>query len=66
MTYLEEGVLLLALEPVGTEKLETAGSLVVGKTVLVALKQLEDIVDNDGLKVDLLLVVEVLSLELDL
>ena len=66
MTNLEEGVLLLALELVGTEKLQTTGGLLVSETVLVALKQLEDIVDNDRLEVDLLLVVEVLGLELDL
>ena len=66
MTYLEEGVLLLALELVGAEKFETTGGLVVGETVLIALEELEDVVDDDGLKVDLLLVVEVLSLELDL
>ena len=65
-THLEEGVLLLALELVGTEELETACSLLVGKTVLVALEQLEDIVDDDSLEVDLLLVVKVFGLELDL
>ena len=65
-TYLEEGVLLLALELVGTEKLQTTGGLLVSETVLVALKQLEDIVDNDRLEINLLLIVEVLGLELDL
>ena len=64
--YLEEGVLLLTLELVGAEKFETAVGFVISKTGLVALKKLEDIVDNDGLEVDLLLVVEVLGLELDL
>ena len=66
MTYLEEGVLLLALELVGAEKFETTGGLVVGETVLIALEELEDVIDDDGLEVDLLLVVEVLSLELNL
>ena len=64
--YLKEGILLLALQLVGAEELETACSLLVGETVLVTLEQLEDIVDNDGLKVNLLLVVKILSLELDL
>ena len=65
-THLQEGVLFLALELVGTEKLQTTGGLLVSETVLVALKQLKDIVDNDRLEVDLLLIVEVLGLELDL
>ena len=65
-TYLEERVLLLALKLVGAEELQTAGGFLVSQTVLVALKQLEDIVDNDSLQVDLLLVVEVLGLQLDL
>jgi hypothetical protein len=65
-THLEEGVLLLALQLVGAKELKTTGSLVRGKTVLVALEELEHVLDDDGLKVDLLLIVEVLSLELDL
>ena len=65
-THLEEGVLLLALELVGAEKFETTGGLVVGETVLIALEELEDVIDDDGLEIDLLLVVEVLSLELNL
>lgn len=64
--YLEEGVLLLTLEFVGTEDLETAVSLLGSKTVLLALEELEDIFDNDGLEVNLFLVVEVLSLQFDL
>ena len=64
--YLKERVLLLALELVGAEELETAVGLLVSQTVLVALEQLEDVIDDDGLEVDLLLVVEVLGLELDL
>ena len=65
-TYLEEGVLLLVLELVGTENLEAAGSLLAGKTLVVALEELEDVLDGNGLDVDLLLVVQVLSLELNL
>ena len=66
MTYLEEGVLLLALELVGAENLETAGSLLSGETLVVTLEEFEDVLDGDGLDVDLLLVVQVLSLELNL
>ena len=65
-TYLEEGVLLLVLELVGTENLEAAGSLLAGKTLVVALEGLEDFLGSDGLDVNLPLVVQVLSLELDL
>jgi hypothetical protein len=65
-TYLKERVLLLALELVGTKDTETTSGLVVSKTVLVALKQREDIIDDNGLEVDLLLVVKVLCLELNL
>ena len=64
--YLEEGVLLLALELVGAEELKTAVGLLVRQTVLVALEQPEDVIDHDSLQVDLLLVVEVLGLQLDL
>ena len=64
--YLQERILLLALELVGAEKFETTVGLLVRKTVLIALEELEDIVDNDSLQVDLLLVVEVLGLQLDL
>ena len=65
-TYLEEGVLLLALETVRTENLETAGRFLARETLVVALEELEDVLDGDGLDVDLLLVVQVLSLELNL
>ena len=58
--------MLLSLEPVGAETFETAVGLVVIRTVLVTLKQLEDIIDDDGLEVDLLLVVEVVGFGLDL
>jgi hypothetical protein len=65
-TYLKERVLLLALELVGTKDTETTSGLIVSKTVLVALKQREDIIDDNGLEVDLLLVIKVLCLELNL
>lgn len=65
-TYLKERVLFLALELVRTEKTDTTLRLFVRETLVVALKELEDIIDDDGLEVDLLLVVEVFRLELDL
>jgi hypothetical protein len=64
--YLEERILLLSLELVGTEDTQTARSLVFAQTSIVALEELEDIIDNDGLEVDLLLVVQILSLEFNL
>lgn len=66
MVYLKERVLLLGLELVGTEKTETAGGLLISKTVLRALEELEDVLDDDSLEVDLLLVVKILRLELNL
>jgi hypothetical protein len=66
MTNLQERVLLLGLQLVGTENAETAGGLLAGKTILRRLEEREDVVDDNGLQVDLLLVVQVLSLKLDL
>lgn len=63
---LEERVLLLGLELVGPKELETAGGLCRVETLVGALKQLEDVVDNDGLQVDFFFVVQILCLELDL
>ena len=65
-TDLQNGVLLLLLELVGTENLNTTGSLLVIETGVGALEELEDVVDVYFLNVDLVLVVEVLSSELDL
>jgi hypothetical protein len=45
---LEESVLLVYLEFVGTKELETAKSLFFSETFLVALEELEDVVDDDG------------------
>ena len=64
--YLKERVLLLALELVGAEKFETAVGFVISKTGLVALKELEDVVDDDRLEVDLVLVVKIFRAKLDL
>lgn len=66
MTHLQERILLLGFELVRTEETKTALSLVGGETLLRALEQSEDILNDDGLEVDLLLVVEVFGLELDL
>jgi hypothetical protein len=65
-TNLEESVLLLALELVRAKETKTALNLSGVETTLRALKQSEDVLENDGLKVDLLLIVEVLCLEFDL
>ena len=65
-TDLKNGVLLLRLELVGTEELETALGLGGRKTLLGTLEQLEDVVDDNGLKVDLFFVVKVVGLEFDL
>jgi hypothetical protein len=53
--------LLLGFEPVGTKEFEAALSLFLGETLLVTLEEGEDIVENDGLEVDLVLVVEILG-----
>jgi len=66
IAHLEKGVLFLDLELIGAEKLETALGLLYGETVLVALEELEDVVDDDGLKVNLFLIIQVLRLELNL
>ena len=55
--YLKEGVCLLCLESVGTEQLQTALSLGTVETGIRALEQLEHIVDDDGLQINLVLVV---------
>jgi hypothetical protein len=65
-TNLEECVLFLRLELVGTEDAKTTGSLLVGKTPFRAVEELKHVLNHDGLQVDFFLVVEVLSLEFDL
>jgi len=45
---LEESVLFVYLEFVGPKELETAESFFFGETLLCALEELEDVVDNDG------------------
>lgn len=65
-THLEERILLLMLELVRTEEAQTALCLRVVETVLGRLEESEDVLDDDGLEVDLLLVIEIFGLELDL
>ena len=55
--YLQERVLLLRFEFVGTEQLQTAGGLGRVETSLRTLEKLEHIVYDDGLQVNLVLVV---------
>ena len=64
--YLQERILLLALELVGAEQLQTASGFLCSETLLRALEKLEDIVYDNGLQIDLLLVVQVLGRELNL
>ncbi len=64
--YLENGVLLLRFKSVGTEQLKTTQGFVRSETVLIALKEFEDIVDDNSLQIYFFLVVEVLCLQLDL
>jgi len=65
-THLEDGVLFFALELVGTEELETTLRLGGGQTLFRALEELEDVFNDNGLEIDLLLVVEILGRQLDL
>ena len=65
-THLQERVLLPRFELVGPEDLKTAASLFLVETLVVTLKELEDIVVDDGLEVDLFLIVQILRAKLDL
>ena len=58
--------MLLRFETVGTEQLQTALSLGSVETSLRALEQLEHIVYDDGLQINLVLVVQILRAKLDL
>ena len=55
--YLEEWVLLLRLQSVRTEQLDTTSRLGAVQTRFLTLQQLEDVIYNDGLQIDLVLVV---------
>ena len=58
--------MFFALELVRAEQLETTLGLLFCQTLVVALKELEDILHDDGLEVNLFLVVEILRTQLDL
>lgn len=66
MAYLQESILLFGLKLVGTKEFQTTEGLFLSKTVVVALEQLEDIVDDDCLKINFFLVVQILSFQLNL
>jgi len=53
-------------ELVGTENFITALGLSGGETLVIALEERKDILDNNGLEVNFLLVVKVIGFELDL
>ena len=55
--YLQEWILLFRFELVGAKNLETACCLVLAETVFITLEKRKDVVDDDGLEVDLFLVV---------
>lgn len=63
---LQEDVLLLLLELVGTEDTDTVLGLGLSETTLITLEELEDLLHDDVLDIDLVLVVQVGSGELDL
>lgn len=64
--YLQERILLLTLEFVGAEQFQTTSGFLPSETLLRALEKLEDVINDDGLQVDLLLIVQVLGRELNL
>ena len=64
--YLEERVLFFRLELVGPEEFESTLCLLFRQTLLRALEQLEHIVYDDGLQINLVLVVQILRAKLDL
>jgi hypothetical protein len=47
--YLKNRILLLRLQLIRTEQLQTTLSLLIAETVLATLQELEDIVDDNGL-----------------
>jgi hypothetical protein len=57
-THLEERVLVHGLELVRAKELETALGLGLGETLLVAQEEGKDVVEDDGLEIDLVLVVQ--------
>jgi hypothetical protein len=59
---LEEGILLLRLKPVGSKETETTSGLFSIQAIIITLEELEDIVDNDSLKVDFFLIIQIICL----
>ena len=66
ITNLEKSILLLLLKLVRAENVVTTLGLVSRETSIVALQELEDVLDNDCLEVDLLLIIQVFCLQFDL
>ena len=66
MDYLKERVLFLLFELVGTKDLKTALGLRGGETLVIALEERKNILDDNGLEVDFFLVIKVIGFELDL
>jgi hypothetical protein len=52
MTHLEEWILVLGLELVRPKELEMALGLGLGDTLLVALEEGKDVVEDDALEID--------------
>ena len=66
ITNLEKSILFLLLKLVRAEYVVTTLGLVSRETSIVALQELEDVLDNDSLEVDLLLIIQVFCLQFDL
>lgn len=66
ITCLQKRVLFFLLKLVGTKKFDTTVCLFSIKTVLVTLKEFEDILNDNGLEVDLFFVIQVLRFQLNL
>ena len=66
ITNLEKSILLLLLKLVRAENVVTTLGLISRETSIVALQELEDVLDNDCLEVDLLLIIQVFCFQFDL
>lgn len=58
--------MLFGFQLVGPEKFQAALGFLLSESIGVTLKEGKHIVDDDGLEIDLLLIVQVLSLEFNL
>jgi hypothetical protein len=63
---LKKWVLLLLFEFVGTKNLQTTPGLFSGETLIITLEERKDIFDDDCLKVNFFLVIEIVGFKLDL